>query len=819
MTTNGLPQRWADQFGLALAPLFETNEVAAEGSHAVLLDGGYGSFAMSVTTEELWRDDNPACWAWSSNLPHHVTVTDNVVAVTRWDSSRTEVLSRPSVEAQIEPFYRYLAADRVQSSRIVVDYVLNLFRRMRTLVADANLPDDRSIDAFLAFLTQVIESDRHEVSGRDRIALLDAEPGADVLRELPENGINSLMEELREGTSLQPFRLFPSLAVRHAGSEIFQEAHFELLRAPSLDLFNYAGPAEAKSVTRGGAHFTPAALARCIVEQTLLQVEGLASRECLTILDPACGSGSFLHEALRALRRLTFTGQIVLVGRDISPAAAAMANFVVRHAAADWSPERKIKIDILAADSLAEPLPHADVVLMNPPFISWPTLDDLQRDQMRQVLGSRLRGRGDLSMAFVSRAIDLLATGGAFGVLLPSSLLTLQAAEDWRADLLDRAELRLLASLGDYGLFAHALVQVAAAVMCKPTVPSACGGTTTALVTTNSAEATGNALRMLRRTDRRTFGIGEDDAWRLFELPTTIFQSRPTWRLTTPRAEAALSRLIDAGAVRIFDLFDVRQGVLTGDNRAFILDKNSFATLPRNEKQYFKPAVMNHSIQDGQLRSLYWVFYPYDIEGPRFTTEDELLAAVPNYAERFLIPRRKELVARKSLTQVNRQDWWGLSRSRATWAFDSTPRMISKYFGGPGGFAVDLTSNFLVVQGYVWFLKSTQSTDDGEEDDLAIPIHDLLCAYMGIFNSRRFGGVLELFSPHVAGGQFNLSPRYVHNIPIPNLADIARDERMGRLISRLVKLGREPRLTDVGWTELTDRITTELYGGDLFDRV
>ena len=401
--------------------------------------------------------------------------------------------------------------------------------------------------------------------------------------------------------------------MRHAGSEIFQEAHFELLRAPSLDLFSYVGPAEAKSVTRGSAHFTPAALARCIVEQTLLQLEDLACRKKLIVLDPACGSGSFLHEALRALRRLKFAGAIELVGRDISSAAVSMADFVIRHAAADWSPGRNIQIDIRVADSLAEPLPHADVVLMNPPFMSWPSLDDLRRDQMRQVLGSRLRGRGDLSMAFVSHAVQCLTAGGALGVLLPSSLLTLQAAEHWRTDLLEKTDLRFLASLGDYGLFAHALVQVAAAVMYKPMDPAGRRGTTTALVTTNSAEATGNALRTLRRSDRQKLGIGQDDAWRLFQVPTETFQARPTWRLTTPRAEAALSRLLDAGAVRTSDFFTVRQGVLTGDNKAFILDKNSFDALPPNEQRFFKPAVMNHSIQDGRLRLLYWLFYPYEI--------------------------------------------------------------------------------------------------------------------------------------------------------------------------------------------------------------
>ena len=819
MIMNKLPQHWANQFGLALVPLFDNMEMDTDSSHNVLLDGGYGSFAMSVSAEELWRDKKPASWAWSSNLPHHVTVTDNIVAVTRCDSSSSEVFSLSSVESQIESFYEYLARDRVRPRQRVVDYVLYLFRRIRSLVSDAELPDVRSIDAFLAFLSLIIQLDQHEANGEDPTSLLGDDSGVDILRKLSQNGISSLIEELDKGGSLQPFHLFPSLAVRHAGSEIFQEAHFELLRAPSLDLFSYAGPAEAKSVARGGAHFTPAALARCVVEQTLLQVEGLAGRERLTVLDPACGSGSFLHEVLRALRRLEFAGQIVLVGRDISSAAVSMANFVVHHAAGDWSSNHNIEIDILVADSLAEPLPPADVVLMNPPFISWQTLNDLQRDQVRQVLGSLHKGRADLSMAFVSRAVNLLTVGGALGVLFPSSLLTLQAAENWRTDLLEKTDLRLLASLGDYGLFAHALIQVTMAVMSKPREPGTRQGTTTALITTNSAEATGNALRTLRRFEQQALDIGEDGAWHLFGVPTTIFRSRPTWKLITPKAEIALSRFLDAGAIRISDLFNVRQGVLTGDNKSFILDKNDYETLPTNEKEYFKPAILNQSIQYGQLQFLYWVFYPYDIEGPHFTTEDELLAAVPVYAKRFLFPRREKLLGRKSLTSVNRKDWWGLSRSRASWAFDSSPRLVTKYYGGPGGFAVDLTPSFLVVQGYVWFLRDRQLVDEMEDDASTIPVDDLLCAYLGIINSRCFTGLLELFSPHVAGGQFELSIRYVGNIPIPNLADLARDERMGRLIFKLVELGKEPRLTDASWVDAADRITTKLYGKDFFERI
>lgn len=633
MTSDDLARHWGDRFGLAVAPLFESEEGARDGFHHVLLDSGFGSFALSVSAEELWRKESAAHWAWSSNLPHHVTVTSKTVAITRWDRPRTEVLTRASVEAQIESFYEYLVTDRVRSSQRVVDYVLGLFKRIRTLVADSRIPDEQSIDAFLAFLARVIEKDERTSLGARRVSFLRSGAGTETLGALPANAVEALLDDvLVNRTAPQSFRLFPGLAVRHAGSEIFQEAHFELLRVPGPDLFGYAEPAESTPITRGGAHFTPPALARTVVEQTLVQISDLAARSRLIILDPACGSGAFLHEAVRTLRRFNFGGEVVLIGRDNSTAAISMADFITKHAAADWSPPRGIRIDLQVADSLADPLPEADVVLMNPPFVSWSALDNRQRDQMRQVLGLRLEGRGDLSMAFVTRALDAVAPGGALGVLLPSSLLTLQAAEAWRTDLLDKSDLRLLASLGDYGLFAYALVQVAAAVFAKPSASS---------------------------PSRRM-------SWRLFEVPTLSFKRRPTWRLVSPKTEAALSRLIDAGTPRISDLFTVRQGVRTGDNRTFIFDSQSFASLPAGEKRFFRPAVMNDSVQDGRLLDRYWVFYPHDENGPVFESESALLKAVPAYAGRYLIPNREALERRASISKANCKDWWGLSRSRAS---------------------------------------------------------------------------------------------------------------------------------------------------------
>ena len=817
MTAHDLASRWAALFGLALTPLFEEEDASPPGSHSVLLDGGYGSFALSASNERIWKNRTAADWSWSSNLPHHVTVTDREVAVVRWDKRSPELLTRSSVENQIEQFYEYLAADRVKSNQRVVDHMMTIFRRVRSLVANAHIDDHRSIDAYLAFLAHAIE----QTDGTDHVvrSVGSTHPeGEELLRSLSVSGIDSLFADM---TSASPTEsrptLVPSLAIRHAGSEIFQEAHFELLRVPNPDLFGYVGPAESKQVTRGGAHFTPPALARSVVEQTLAQLPDLANRKRLVILDPACGSGAFLHEALRTLRRTDFHGRLSVAGRDTSQPAISMATFVLNNASADWSPAGGCEIDIQQADSLAGALPTADIVLMNPPFVAWPALSGEQRQQMQAVLGPRMQGRGDLSMAFVTRALESLAPGGALGTLLPGSLLSLKAAEAWRKDLLDQSDVRFIASLGDYHLFTYAHVQVAAVVLAKPQTDRDRRESVTALVTANDPEATGNALRKLRLTKHSPPDLLDDTTWSLFHISAGNLRRRATWRLTSSRTEQALSRLVDVGgAVPIGDLFDVRQGVRTGSNSVFLLTTSQVEDLPPKERKWFQPAIMNESIKHGEIDVSHRVFYPYNQLGLAITSEVELIRQTPVYFERYLQPERIQLERRASVVRASRPDWWGLSERRA-WALDPQPRLVSKYFGGTGGFATDLEARYIVVQGFAWFPKWKSPVEDIETEAVppGFPMKDLLAAYMAVMNSTPFGRLLEIFSPHVAGGQFDLSARYVNSIPVPNLPVLSADQRTSQLIIHLAELGNTPRLSDLNWSVTADRLATDLYGDDI----
>lgn len=453
---------WARRFGLAVAPLFEHEAGSAPGCHSVLLDGAYGTFAMSVSEEELWREPGPANWVWSSDIPHHVTVTPTKVAVLRWDRpSETRVFERGSIERNLDRFYGFLTDDRLRSNRSVVDHLLGFFRRLRSLGHAAGLPDVRATDLFTASLARLIAREGESLSPATYGLAEDAD---ELLTRLDQRGFQAIIQEVEQGAgALSWLRLHPSLAVRHAGGQLFQEAHFELLRgATDFDLFGLVGASEVAATSRGGTHFTPPTLARSLVERALASPsEPLDRRLDITLCDPACGSGAFLHEALRALRRSGFKGRLRLVGYDISPAAIAMARFAVAGSLRDWSPEGGVELDLQVGDSLGElGMPAADVIVMNPPFIGFAAQTPVQRDQLTAALGSSTAGRGDYSMAFVLRALEALKPGGVLGTLFPASLLSLKAASGWRDRLLDLSDLCFLASIGDFGLFSHALVQV-----------------------------------------------------------------------------------------------------------------------------------------------------------------------------------------------------------------------------------------------------------------------------------------------------------------------------------------------------------------------
>lgn len=807
MTRGMLPSDWGRQFGLALSPMFEQGETAITGEHCVLLDGGFGSFGLSVIEDDLSPID-AAGWAWSSDLPHHVAVGLDKVQVVRWDAvNATQTYPIDSVQNDLDRFYRYLCDDRLRSNRTVVQHLVNVFGRVRSLTHYARLDDARTIDVYVMILGDLIFDD---VATANLLISELVEDVAELRQRVQGSVFIELMQEIRTApATLSALSLHPNLAIRHAGGQIFQEAHFDLVRASPPDMFGYVGTATAARNTRGGIHFTPPALARSVVDFTLRQIKDLQDRESLTVCDPACGSGAFLHEAIRGLRRAGFNGALRIVGQDVSAAAVTMAKFTLNVALLDWKPAGGAQLEVCARDSLDdEALPSADVIVMNPPFISVVAQSAEQKDQLQKVVGRQAARRGDYSMAFVTKALESLSDGGAMGTLLPAGLLTLKSATSWRERLNAEGDVRLLASIGDFGMFSHAFVRVACAVIKKSNDRE---NELTVIVTQNEPAATGDALRELRKvcTFPPVLPVG-GNRWQIYSASREKLTSL-SWRVLSPDQRALVNAVEGGRTLRAGELFDISQGVQTGQRKIFVLDENGYAGLPESEQRYFRKALQTDSISNGMIVATYHMFFPHSEAGPLFADEEALSVAIPTFYRRWLKPNEEKLRGRAAIAGSQRSDWWGLMRPRK-FSFDDTPRIISKSFGGEGSFVLDRDAEYLPETGHVWVPKRDAMDVSGSEE-LEDDVRDLvLRAYTALLNSQLFLRLVSFRSNILAGGQYDLSHRFVADVSIPNLWELIADPYLARYVNELAEVttrvfdGRRPS------RHVVDRAVKRLYG-------
>ena len=823
---RNLSQQWAKLSGLAPVALFASDENRPDGQHHAMLDGAHGSFVLSEFGDDPHPCPEAAGWAWSSDLPHHVAVAHGEVQITRWDCLEQSHWPLSAVEANFEGFYAALANDEVTSNQTVVQHMLNLFRRLRVLATRSHAGDTATPMCFLGLLEELIQ--RHSatstltVEARPVEHSTPAEPAdpaepAFWLRMLNESGVEALIDDALGAGYARPFNIWPSLAVRHAGGAIFQEVQSELLHWTRPTPSGCAKPARRRQTGRSGAHYTPSTLARSVAEQTIRRLADSRARERITVLDPSCGSGSMLNEALRALQWIGCDAEIVLVGRDTSATSTSMAWFLLAHAAADWRRVAPITLDIRTDDSLATSLPEADVVVMNPPFIPWTALDAHQRERAREALGTDFESHPDYSAAFVTRALEALRPGGALGTLLPASLLTSEAALRWRNTLLQRASPSVVAFLGDYQLLSHALVSVAAAVFTHRESERQTPNVTAVRVEPGTPNHAGDAMRALRTFTEGKETRGERGRWEVFEKPLDELASRPTWQLLSARTQRKLSALLEETLAPARELFEIYRGIHVPNARALARKINAGDTSTAGERTGIGPALLDESIRSAQICEEYWLCYPSDTE-----------RALPKREQSEHVPEPHSIQAPDAVTQdpsqpgvraespTTKNDLEGPPHTELPfWLDNKAPRLVCRNVGSPGSFALDIEARFIAIEGYAWFLNR-----DRADRPTILSLEDQLHGYLALLNSSLFFAVLDFFSPIAAPGQYSLEPTYVGEVPIPDFERLCEEQRSNAPAAfELAMLGRVPRTEEPWWVHAVDDLVAELYGPVIDDLV
>ena len=740
-------ESWKLELGLLPVPLFN---LQYQNDKVVLLNGKVGNFCLDLAPD----DEDPRNLAWSSDVGHYVKIYDHIVEVYRWDGkpSSLERYKKKSVEENLVKFYDYLQKDQPSRDLSIISFAIKTFRTLRGVLG-RDFDGQQSLKAFLYLLACTSEDVNRNELNVDKWGLCpDIQ---DIVNSVNSSDWESLIDSLRNGTSFYGLKPNISLLLRHASGTLFEEAHYEAEAFNQSQLYLpgiLPNPVSVKKETNFvGIYYTPPSIARTLVEETLNALGELPRK--LKVFDPACGSGVFLKEVLRQLSLRNYSGSVELEGWDISPAATDMAKFILFYEKDKLSDQFLLKINISHQDSLDETKQwsnEADVILMNPPFLSWNNMNKSQRDLVKKSLGSLMQKTPDLASVFLYKALQSLTYRGVIGCVLPASILGAESYTKIRQAFISHLDIYLVGKLGSHHLFSNAQIDTAFLVGKSPKTSDS----TISLWADHRLESSSAVLRALRRYNyhgRDSFNIVDKKGFSIYENSLTT-QDLINW---TPRSYKAFNLLKQLEKFsKVKDIFDIRKGGETGLNPAFLLNKNSYDILPKKEKKFFRPVIITESINAGYLSNTSYVFYPYGKDLPLIQSEDDLKKYLETYYNKYLLKNKLELLSKKAKNDSN---WWMLRR-HGNWQIERNPKLVSTHFGKAGSFSWDSSGNYVVINGFAWLPKK----------DRVLP-ENVGLAYLAILSCPFINNLLDSVSSHIGGGQWDLSKRYISNMPLPNL--------------------------------------------------
>lgn len=742
---------WKKNYGLLPIHITPQNK----DNKFLMLNGGTSDFCFQTFDDD---EDIEVFFqtSWSTNTKNYLILGNDNLKIINWYNNSLEEVSKKNVLANSDKFYNYLLSKSFKSQNDVVPFIIDIFRQLRNLTLERENPKE-ALNLLYLLLVSIDED----------FSRIDFEKWGFNVESIPDQ-FDYFVETVRTGIkSIKPDL---DLILRHTSGALFQEAHREVIYFnPQRDLF---GGVSSKLITKADSyssiHYTPQYIARTIVENCLKEID-LKGQE-VKILDPACGSSEFLIEALKQLQELDYKGKITIKGLDISESAINTSRFLLEYEnRTQWNNSLDITLSTVT-DSLRENWEtDNDVILMNPPFISWELMKNKEeRSAILDSLGTAFKsGKPNQASAFFYKAKKSLAESGILGCVIPSSILKSETYSLLRNEIQEDLSIKLLAKLGNF-VFEDALTDVSIFVGKKPKS----GFFPKIIWTKNEKGIVQEALREFRKLSENNEQSVTDKKFSIY-TPLSFPLIKDSWNIITLDESnfiKNIERFVQSGKLNyVSKIFSVKQGIRSGNNNAFIISKDDFDLIPENEKFLYKKVINNDSVKNGVIILKNYIWYPYDENNSLFNNEEEFMHQAPISYLR-LKDYKNILINRPRNSDLN---WWLLSEHRA-WLRKRENRLYSTEFGKSDSFGYDINGDFIVERGNAWIPKKNMSDDD-------------FYFYLSVFSSSIFDNLLSIFSKPIMSGYY-LGQTYTKDIPIPNIYSI---EKMSNEYVMLVEYGKE----------------------------
>jgi type I restriction-modification system DNA methylase subunit len=490
----------------------------------------------------------------------------------------------------------------------------------------------------------------------------------------------------------------------------------------------------------------------------------------LKILDPACGSGAFLNQALEYLIKehkelqndLALMGDIFasyqveesvlehnLYGVDINEDAVEIAKLSLwLRTAQKGRPLTKLADKIKCGNSLlAMPFEEKtfDIVIGNPPYVRVQGLKSNYEDETKlyEEKFVSATGKYDIYALFLEMSFKMLKISGSLSYILPHKFLISDFGKGIRGFLSENKAVKSLLHFGSEMVFEDA-------------------STYTCIITLSHNN---KDLEFKHLKPNEIFNNFEYDAIKYEKLNSN------KWNLTNKSISNILNKIHDK-PLQVKEIFKgVFQGIVSGDNKAFYLnncyeeddciigENELFENKVKVEKDLVKKVLNGKTIKRyGIEYNNQYILYTYKLEdGKTQIINEEILKEEYPLTYNFLFELYDRLSSRGS-KNMKYPSWYSL------WNFRNIHNQSIKKILTPD---VCFKSTMWLDKNAEYFYNDTSYglvlKDDIEED---------YKFFLAILNSSLMWFYLLNTSAELRGGYFRFKTKFIEPFCFPKLNDI-----------------------------------------------
>lgn len=585
-----------------------------------------------------------------------------------------------------------------------------------------------------------------------------------------------------------------------------------------------------------GIYYTPSFIVDYIVKNTLGEyIKTHTSEEIknVKILDPACGSGSFLIRAYQELENYwkensdfaqlsldsdEFYSKRVeilknnIFGVDLDPKAVEIAqlNLLLQIS------ESKQRLPILqnnirVGNSLIDD-PNVsnrafvwdevfseimkkggfDLVMGNPPYVRIQNLNEKESEFFSNHFESATKNY-DIYVLFVEKSLKLLNRNGMIGFIIPSKFVNADYGIGLRDVISKRKSLRAVVDFKDIQIFGTATNY-------------------TCLLFLNNSDNERFVYQYPR--DRNSFSLSQlsdRDSLKKFELeiPTT----GNTWVLSDSNSSSLIKKL-SAIETKLGGLCkNIFQGLVTGaDSIYFVRIVSDFGETVRvknikdgNEFD-LERSILKKLLKGKDIRKWsvvwegYYVLYPYKVETGKagLIPISEIETEYP-LTYKYLKNYESKLRSREEDRFEKETNWHQFGRLQNIEKFEQT-KIMTQVLASHNTFAYDGNDEYYFVGG---------GNAGGYGIVLRDEYKDLYHYLLALLNSKVLEFYLKNTSTPFRGGYFSYGKRFIERLPIP-LPDNSSPTEITQLSKKLLEQNETIASRGNKLTDEADRTLTEI---------